>query len=310
MNKVLYHVPVLLKPVISALNVKADGIYVDGTLGGGGHSYEILSSEKGTRVIAIDRDTDALDFAANKLKKFGERVEYIHDNYKNIPQILNDLNIKEVDGILLDLGVSSYQLNKAERGFSFKRNGRLDMRMNTEDTLSAYDIVNTYDETRLAGIIFLYGEERLSRTISKEIIKARSVKPIETTFELSDIIQKSVTNFKEKQNVVQRTFQAIRIEVNDELNGIKNLLESVVNNVKIGGRIAVITFHSLEDRIVKTVFKDLCTDCICPPKLPVCVCNHRAKAKMITKKPITASDTELKENSRSAPAKLRVIERI
>ena len=301
-----YHVPVLFNEVLQSLNIKDGFTFVDGTLGGGGHTEGILNSAKNVKVIAFDRDKEAITFSKKRLEKYGDNVLYIHSNYKEITNYLKTTGQK-VDGILLDLGVSSHQIDDEKRGFSFRMDSKLDMRMNQEDDLTAYDIVNNYKEEDLANIIYNYGEDRLSRKIAKAIVYNR---PIETTFKLKEVVEACVKKFNSKEisSSVQRVFQAIRIEVNNELNGLKELFLSFPDVVNSGGRVAIITFHSLEDRIVKQAFQELATNCICPPKIPVCVCNHKAKAKIVTKKPIVATIEEQKSNSRSTSAKLRVIE--
>jgi 16S rRNA (cytosine1402-N4)-methyltransferase len=300
------HKPVLLNETISALNIKQNGIYVDGTIGGGGHSAEILKKAKNIRLIAIDRDKEALNAAKKRLIKYSKNITFVHDNFKNMPNILEELNIK-ADGILLDLGVSSYQIDNFERGFSFKHEAELDMRMNQSQNFSAKNLVNEWSEKDIAKIIFEYGEEKFATKIAKEIVKNR---PINTTTRLAEIIDKSIPMYRGRDIVasLQRVFQAIRIEVNDELEGLFNLITKLPSVLNSNGRIAIISFHSLEDRIVKQAFRELSTDCICPPNLPICTCNHRSKGKTITNKPITATEEEIKENSRSSSAKLRVFE--
>lgn len=302
------HKPVLLSQTLEALNIKQNGIYVDGTVGGGGHSIEILKKASGIKLIAIDRDKEALNAAKKRLSNYENQIVFIHDNYKNIPDILNELNLK-ADGILLDLGVSSYQIDNNARGFSFKHDAELDMRMNQSQNFSAKNVVNEWSEEELFKIISTYGEEKFAYKISKEIVKNR---PVNTTTELANIIDKALPLYKGRDlnSTLQRVFQAIRIEVNDELEGLNNLilkLPSVMNN---SGRIAIISFHSLEDRIVKQAFKELSRECICPPSLPICVCNHKSKGKTITNKPIIATNEEIKENSRSTSAKLRIFETV
>lgn len=301
-----YHVPVLLNEVLAGLNLKNNSTYVDGTLGGAGHSTKILEAGDNIKLIAFDRDSEAINYSKAKLERFKGRVTFVNQNYKTIVEYLNNLNIK-VDGVLLDLGVSSHQLDETKRGFSYKQDSPLDMRMSQSDKLTAEIIVNEYSKEQLANIIYNYGEERLSRQIADEIIKSR---PLKTTYELKEAVLRCANRFnrKEAQSCVQRVFQAIRIEVNDELTGLYDLIVSLPSVVNKGGRIAIISFHSLEDRIVKQAFNELSTNCICPPQLPVCVCNHRAKGKLINKKPIIASEEELKNNTRSKSAKLRVLE--
>lgn len=306
------HKPVLLNETIDGLDINKDGIYVDCTLGGGGHSLEIvkrLSSEG--RLIAIDKDDEALASAKNRLKEYNN-ITYIHNDFKNVIDELDNLGIKEVDGVLLDLGVSSYQLDNQDRGFSYSADAPLDMRMDKQQSFSAYDVINCYDEKRLADVIYEYGEERFSRKIAYNIVMARKDKPIQTTFELARLIEKSIpaaTRWK-GGNPCKRTFQAIRIEVNSELDGLGETLNSLALRLKKGGRLCVITFHSLEDRIAKRVFVELEKSCICPPNQPICNCGKRKEIEIITKKPIVANKKELEENSRAACAKLRIIKRI
>lgn len=305
------HIPVLLKPTIENMAVKDGGIYVDGTLGGAGHSKELLKRAKVKQLIGIDQDEVALAAAKENLKDFNN-VQYVHDNFKNIDDILEDLEIDEVDGILVDIGVSSHQIDTAERGFSFRYDARLDMRMDTSKTFSAYNVVNEYSEEELARVIKEYGEEKFARSIARKIVKQREIGDISTTKELEEIILKSVPRYKgqDGKSNVQRTFQAIRIEVNKELDVLKEFIDKAVSKLKKGGRLEIISFHSLEDRIVKQKFKELATGCICPPDFPICVCGHKPVVKLITKHPIEATDDELKQNPRSAPAKLRVVEKL
>lgn len=302
-----YHIPVLKEETIRLLNVRPNTIIVDGTLGGGGHTSLILNQNNSVKVIGIDRDLDAITFASSKLKKYiPKRFSTVHSNYKEIISILENKNIM-VDGILLDLGVSSYQLDNADRGFSFRNDAPLDMRMNQEDQLSASDVVNEYSEESLVKIFSEYGEEKFSKRIAKGIVSSR---PINTTGQLKEVVASVVDkiNPKESSSSVQRVFQAIRIEVNDELNNLYELIVSLPSRMNKGARLAVITFHSLEDRIVKRAFKELTTGCICPPKFPICVCGHIQKAINITKKPVVASTEELNINARARSAKLRVLE--
>ena len=305
------HKSVLLEECIEGLNIKPDGIYVDGTMGGAGHSKEIVKklSDKGI-FIGIDRDQDAIDVAKERLKEF-QNAKFVKDNHDNIIEILEDLNIEKVDGILLDLGVSSYQLDERNRGFSYMGDADLDMRMDKSQLLTAKTVVNTYKEEELANIIYEYGEEKFSRSIAKNICLYRKDKEIESTKELVDIIEKSIPGFAKKGegHPAKRTFQAIRIEVNNE---IKPLYDTVLNSIrclKPGGRLCIITFHSLEDRAVKNAYNDALGKCTCPPDLPYCVCNKESLGKIITKKPILPSEEELEENSRSRSAKLRIFER-
>lgn len=305
------HQPVMLQECIEALNINKDGVYVDGTLGGAGHSEQIVKrlSENG-RLIGIDRDEDALQAASKRLSDYNN-VTYIHGNHDNIQSILNELNIESVDGILLDLGVSSYQVDEKSRGFSYMADSNLDMRMDRTTGITAKDVVNTYTESDLANIIWEYGEEKFSRQIAKNICKMREQKPIETTKELVQIIEMSIPKSKQKEgHPAKRTFQAIRIEVNNE---IKPLYQTIVNSVKClkqHGRLVVITFHSLEDRAVKNAMLDLQGKCTCPSDLPYCICGYESFGKIINKKPIVATKEEQEKNSRSKSAKVRVFERI
>ena len=306
------HVPVLLDEVIDGLDIKKDGCYVDCTMGGGGHSSAILSHLERGRLIGFDKDDDAISVCKERFKN-KSNVTVIKSDFKNAPHLLKEMGLAgEIDGILIDLGVSSYQIDNSERGFSFLHNGRLDMRMDKSQKLSAYEVVNSYSEKQLLQVLYEYGEEGNAKNIVKNILKAREIKPIETTFELKEIIEKSFPKkvIYGKGGVSKQTFQAIRIEVNGELEGLKECLQNLIGLLHKGGRLAVISFHSLEDRIVKNVFKLSCTDCICPPKTPVCICGHKAVAKLITRKPIIATSSELQENSRSSSAKLRIIEKI
>ena len=305
------HVPVMLNECIYGLNIKENGTYVDGTLGGAGHSKKILEnlSSKGL-LIGIDRDEEALETAKEKLKDYSN-VRYVHGNHDDIKNILNDLNIAEVDGILLDLGVSSYQLDEASRGFSYIHDAKLDMRMDKTKELTAEYVVNNYKEERLADIIFTYGEEKFSRRIAKNICEYRIDKKIETTKELAEIIEKSIPNSSKRDgHPAKRTFQAIRIEVNDEIKPLYKTIMDSIDVLKKGGRLCVITFHSLEDRAVKMAFSDAAGKCTCPPDLPYCVCGSKSKGKVITKKPILPTEEEQLFNSRSKSAKLRIFEKI
>ena len=306
------HKPIMLQECLSGLNIKKDGVYFDGTLGGAGHSKEILKRIPNGLLIAVDKDEQALSVASKRLSEISKNFKTVKSDFKQFNSVLDMLNIDKIDGALLDLGVSSYQLDNEERGFSYRFDTKLDMRMDLSQEFSAYDVVNNYDEKDLVRIFFEYGEEPFSKKIAKNIVETRSQKPIETTGQLVDIIKKSMPEkvLRTKGHPAKRIFQAIRIEVNKELDGLDNVLRDIINRLKKGGRIAVITFHSLEDRIVKNVFKEYSTDCICPKELPVCVCNHKASIKLITKKPITADKQEQEENSRSTCAKLRIAEKI
>jgi len=306
------HVSVLLNECIDGLKIKENGIYVDGTLGGGGHSSEILKhlSDDGL-LIGIDQDKDALKAASKRLQNY-KNVKYVHNNFYNIDSILQDLEIEKIDGMLMDLGVSSYQLDTGDRGFSYMQDAPLDMRMNRDNSLSAYDVVNKYDEEEIYRIIRDYGEEKFAKRIARFIVENRESKNIETTLELVDIIKAAIPAKarREGPHPAKRTFQAIRIEVNSELSILNKAIEDGVNRLNKGGRMAIITFHSLEDRIVKLKFKELATACTCPKEFPICVCGGKAKVKLISRKAIEPSKEEVDENPRSRSAKLRVIERI
>lgn len=306
------HIPVLLEETILSLRIKPNGIYVDGTLGGGGHSYEIakrLSSQG--RLIGIDQDEDAIKSAGKRLDEFKDKVTIIRSNFSNIKQILKDLNIDKVDGILLDLGVSSYQLDEAERGFSYKHDAQLDMRMDNRIDYTAKDIVNEYSEHELYTVIRNYGEEGFAKNIAKHIVKARKEKPIETTYELVEIIKNAIPMRVRKKtgHPAKKTFQAIRIELNKELEVLKNSLDDMIESLNDGGRLCVITFHSLEDRIVKVNFRTNENPCTCPSNFPICACGKEAKGAVITRKPISPSNEELHKNRRAKSSKLRVFER-
>lgn len=306
------HVSVLLEETVEHLNIKADGIYVDGTLGGAGHAYQICKRlGAGGRLIGIDQDGEAIRTSAERLKEFGDKVTIVKSNYVNMKQILQDLGIQRVDGIVLDLGVSSYQLDNADRGFSYMEDAPLDMRMDREQGTSAKEIVNTYPESELFRIIKEYGEERFARSIARNIVKARSEKEIETTLELVDIIRRSMPAKARngKGHPAKRTFQAIRIECNRELEVLRETLDDMVDLLSDHGRICIITFHSLEDRMVKSNFRKNENPCTCPPDFPVCVCGNISKGKVITRKPILPSEEEREGNPRSKSAKLRVFER-
>ena len=307
------HISVLLNESVDALKVKNGGVYFDGTLGGGGHSYEILKrSSPDGKIFATDLDDYAIGRAKERLKEFDGRYAIIKDNFKNFAKIKKEYGIDGFDGIILDLGVSSFQLDDRERGFSYLDDGKkLDMRMNGDDPLTAERIVNEYSEKELARIFSEYGEERFSAKIARKIAEKRKIRPISTVGELNEIIRESIpAKFQHDGHPSKRTFQALRIEVNGELDGLYEAVTDMARGLKKGGRIAVISFHSLEDRIVKNVFKDLNTDCICDKSLPVCVCGKTKEIEIITKHPITAGEEELKTNARSSSAKLRVAERI
>ena len=306
------HTPIMLKEVISGLNIKSDGNYFDGTLGGAGHSSEILKCLEKGLLIGCDKDKEALNVSKERLNKISSHFVLVHNDYKNYEQILKQLNIEKVDGILLDLGVSSYQLDNKDRGFSYRFDAPLDMRMNQDDLLTAKDVINTYSQKDLERVLFEYGEESFAKQIVKNIVKQRELKPIETTFELVEIIKQSLPNkvLNKKGHPAKKTFQAIRIEVNGELKNLENAVLSMIESLNSGGRIAIITFHSLEDRIIKNAFKKCTEGCICPKSFPVCVCNHKQTLKLITKKPIEPSKEELEDNPRSQSAKLRIAEKL
>lgn len=306
------HIPVMKEEVLDGLNLKDDGIYVDGTVGGAGHSYEILKRTKNAKLFAFDKDEEALAVSKKRLAEFGDRVMFFHCDFKNAPQILKEQGIEKIDGVLLDLGVSSYQLDNGERGFSINKNARLDMRMDGSADFDAYYVANFYTESQLVDIFKRYGEEQFAKKIATNMVIYRNKMPIETTGDLAKIVDSSVPHYKNKSSIdnQRRIFQAIRIEVNRELEGLDVVVEQLALMLKPGGRIAVLSFHSLEDRIVKNVFADLAKDCICPPKTPICICGHKAQVVLVNKKPIVASEVELKINSRASCAKLRVAERI
>ncbi len=307
------HASVLLNETIEALHIKPDGVYLDGTLGGGGHAYEVCRQlgDKG-RFYGIDQDAAAIEAAGKRLEEFGDRVTVIRNNYCNAREALKEKGVRHVDGIVLDLGVSSYQLDTVERGFTYKYDTPLDMRMDQRQELTARDIVNTYDEQSLYRVIRDYGEDQFAQNIAKHIVHARADKPIETTFELNEIIKAAIPA---KMRAVgghpsKRTFQAIRIECNRELDVLKNSLEDFVNMLNPQGRLCIITFHSLEDRIVKNFFREMENPCTCPPEFPVCICGKIPYGKTVPRKPILPSEEEMEVNSRSKSAKLRVFERI
>ena len=307
-----YHVSVLLQECLNGLNIKPDGIYVDGTLGGAGHSSQIAKRLTTGRLIGIDRDTVALTAAGKRLEPYQENVTLVHSNFCEMAQVLKDLNIPGVDGILLDLGVSSPQLDDGERGFSYMADAPLDMRMNREDPLTAHVVVNTWSQEELKRILYTYGEERYAPQIASAICRRREEKTIDTTLELVDVIRSAMpaAALREKQHPAKRSFQAIRIAVNDELGSVERVLRDAMDLLNPGGRLAIITFHSLEDRIVKTAMADAAKGCTCPSHFPVCVCGKKPKVKLISRKPIVASQEELDVNPRSRSAKLRVCEKL
>lgn len=308
----LTHYSVMLKECIDGLNVKENGVYFDGTLGGAGHSYEILKANKGVHLYATDLDDYALNRGKEKLKEFDGQFTLIKSNFKEFKKISQDYGLDGFDGILLDLGVSSFQLDDKKRGFSYlSENEELDMRMDNSSSFSAKNVINEYSEKELADIFFSYGEEKFSKQIAKNIVKERQINPILTCGQLVDIIKNTIPKkFQLDGHPAKRVFQAIRIEVNGELNELKETVITMAKSLKKGGRIVILTFHSLEDRLVKQAFKELETDCICPKNFPVCVCGHKREIKIITTRPILASEKELKENSRSKSAKLRIAEKI
>ena len=307
-----HHVSVLLQECLDGLNIKPEGIYVDGTLGGGGHSGRIARQLTTGRLIGIDRDPVALQAAGRRLEPYKDRVTLVHSNFCDMAQVLRDLEIPGVDGILLDLGVSSPQLDDSQRGFSYMADAPLDMRMNSGDSLSAHEVVNTWPQEELKRILYTYGEERYAPQIASAICRRRAEKHIETTLELVDIIRGAMppAALREKQHPAKRSFQAIRIAVNDELGAVEKIMKDAVELLNPGGRLAIITFHSLEDRIVKTGMNDAARGCTCPPSFPVCVCGKKPKVKIISRKPITATEEELEANPRSRSAKLRVCEKL
>ncbi len=303
----------MLTEVIDGLNIKQDGIYVDCTVGGGGHAFEIVKRLKGGHLYAFDRDDDAINKSKQTLEKYLDKATFIKANYKDAPTLLREQGVDKIDGFLVDLGVSSYQIDAGERGFSFVHDGPLDMRMDrAENTLTAKDVVNTFSYEQLVKIFQTYGEEEFSKVIAKNIIKEREKGEISTTFALRDIIENSMPKkvVYSRGGASKKVFQAIRIFVNDELDGLDEFFEEMTKLLKSGGRGCVLTFHSLEDRIAKNVFKLLSTDCICPPRTPICICGHKASIKLVNRKPIIASVEERESNSRSTCAKLRIVEKL
>lgn len=306
------HISVLLDESIHGLNIKPDGIYADGTLGGGGHSFEIAKRlTSGGRLIGIDRDKEAVEAAKKRLETFGN-VTYVHSNYNEIKNILESLNIDKIDGAIIDLGVSSYQLDCAERGFSYMEDAPLDMRMDKDSPFSAYNVVNEYSKEELTKIFYEYGEEKFSKRVAELICESRKNSPVKTTLELVEIIKKAIPEkFRQKgSHPAKRVFQAIRIEVNSELEPLKKALEDFFEILSPGARFCVITFHSLEDRIVKQTFASFAKGCICPKDFPICVCGNKPRAKVITSKPILPSEEEIEFNKRSKSAKLRICEKL
>lgn len=300
------HFSVMAKEVIDGLNIKEDGCYLDCTVGGAGHSSLIAKKLKSGRLFCVDKDEDALKVSKDRLKEY-DFVRFIKADYKNLE---SELLFESFDGILIDLGVSSYQIDNSERGFSFNKNGPLDMRMDKSQKLTAEFVVNNYSAKQLEKILFEYGEEKYAKNIIKNIVNKRQIKPIKTTFDLKEIIDNSVPAKYKFQGAYKKTFQAIRIEVNQELKGLQNTINFLISKLNKNGRIVIITFHSLEDRIIKNVFKLASIGCICPPKTPICICGHNAQLRLITKKPILPSEEELEQNSRSSSAKLRIAEKI
>lgn len=306
------HLSVLPEEVIEGLKIDPSGIYVDGTLGGGGHAFLVAEKlSRGGKLIGIDRDAEAIEAAAKRLEPFMDRVTIVKGNYENAKQILSDLGIDKVNGILLDLGVSSYQFDNKDRGFSYREDAPLDMRMDRSDVMTAYDVVNTYSENELCRILKDYGEEKFAKNIAERIVKNREIAPIRTTFELTETIKASIpARFRETGgHPSKKTFQAIRIEVNRELDILKNVIGDLIDLLAPGGRLCIISFHSLEDRIVKQAFKEAEDPCICPPDFPVCVCGRKSKGSVVTRKPVTAGEEELENNQRAHSAKLRIFEK-
>lgn len=306
------HKPVMLDECIEGLKINPDGVYLDCTLGGGGHSSQILARLKGGRLIAVDKDADALESAQKRLEEYKDKITYIRDDFKNVISHLDELGIEKLDGVLIDLGVSSYQLDNADRGFSYNADAPLDMRMDQSQYLDAKKVVNEYSQEDLADMIWRYGEDKLSRAIARGIVEYRKTKEIETTGELAKIVEEAYPAKVRWKfgNPCKRTFQAIRIEVNGELKDLDRVVNDLVLRLKEGGRICIITFHSLEDRIVKRVFLELNKECVCPPHQPICTCNKRKEVEILTKKPLVAGKQELEDNSRAACAKLRIAQRV
>ncbi len=308
----LTHKPVLLAECLEGLNIRPDGVYVDGTLGRAGHSLEIVKRLETGRLICLDRDQAALDAAAVRLRDYKDRVTLVHANFENLTEVLSELGVSRAAGMLFDLGVSSPQLDDASRGFSYMADAPLDMRMDRSDSLTAWDIVNTWDAAALRKILYEYGEERCAPKIAAAIERRRSEKPIETTLELADLIRSAMppAALREKQHPAKRSFQAIRIAVNDELGAVSRMMEAAIPLLAPGGRLAVITFHSLEDRIVKSAMQQAAKGCTCPPEFPVCVCGKKPQIRIVTRKPIVSGPAELEENPRARSAKLRIAEKL
>ena len=307
------HKSVLLTETVDSLNVRPGGVFLDGTVGGGGHAFEILRRLSGTgRLIGIDQDEEAIQAASERLSVYGERVALVHANYVDFKSVLHQLNVDELDGILLDLGVSSHQFDDAERGFSYRSDAPLDMRMDRSQGRTARDIINTYTETELYRMIRDYGEDPFAKNIAKHIVRAREQAPVETTMQLAEIIRQAIpARIRSKGgHPAKQTFQAVRIELNRELDVLKASLSDMIDALSPGGRMAVITFHSLEDRIVKQAFRTAENPCICPPDFPVCMCGRKSRGRVLTGKPLTASEAEAEENPRARSAKLRVFEKI
>ncbi len=306
------HISVLKDECIENLNIKPDGIYIDGTLGRGGHSEEILKRLSSGKLIAVDKDIEAINTAQERLKEYGDKLILVHDDFKNLIDVLDGLSIDKIDGVLLDLGVSSYQIDNPERGFSYRYDAKLDMRMDQSQYLTAFNVINEYNEAQLADIFFKYGEEKFSKRIARNIVEYRNKQSIRTTKQLVDIIEKSLPEkeLHKGSHPAKRVFQAVRIEVNQELKDLDKIIQDLALRLKVGGRMCVISFHSLEDRIVKQAFKYLELDCICDKSAPICTCNKRQDVKIITKKPILPKEEELEYNKRAQSAKLRVVERI
>lgn len=310
-NLEFYHEPIMLNEIVEGLNLKPFSIVVDCTLGGAGHSFEILKFIPNGKLIGIDKDVEAINYSQNRLSKYSN-VVFVRNDFKNYKSILSKLKIKKVDAILIDLGVSSHQIDTPSRGFSFRFDAPLDMRMDTSQKLTAKFVVNNYSKSELIKILKIYGEEKFASLIVSNIIKHRLIKPIETTFELKNIIEECLPKkiIYKSNGASKKTFQALRIEVNSELFGLESAIQDMIDSLNPKGRLAVLSFHSLEDRIVKNIFKYNATGCICPPNIPLCVCNHKASVKIITKKPLTASNLEQTNNPRSTSAKLRIIEKL